>query len=72
MKSSFSDVDEMHDMSIKETESTAKKSTLNAEVHPGFMCFFQHYLDKASITFNQCMQTLIKEGTKMPTHLSLR
>ena len=59
-------------MTIKETETSAKKSAINAKIHPGFMCFFQQYLDKASITFNQCMQALTEGATKMPAHLSTR
>ena len=59
MKSSFSEVEEIHDMTIKETETAAKKSAISEKVHPGFMCFFRQYLEKASMTFDQCMQSLM-------------
>ena len=58
-------------MTIKESENAAQKSVISEKVHPGFMCFFRQYLEKASMTFDQCMQSLMEGAAKVPTHLPL-
>lgn len=66
----MAEVDDIHDMSIKESENAPQKSVISEQVHPGFMCFFKQYLNQASITFDQCLQSLI-EGSNQISRVKL-
>lgn len=52
--------DDIYDMSIKETESAARQAAIEQKIHPGFECFFQDFLHRQAITFNECFNQLVQ------------